>query len=144
MTASICGLIASPFMLLSHPISHLSATSDLARNASFPYAVCGLIILLISCLSIFFLRRPKKPVIFKNQNRKMSRYAIASIILGIPFLGLLTWGTISLAGIIFGILALHQISNSEKLKGKRVAMIGICLSFTIFPLLITMLLFLGP
>jgi hypothetical protein len=144
LTVSICGCIAAPFMVLSFPFSHLSATSKFAREFSIYYASAGILIFILSIYSLITLSRSGELSIRRKRNAKICRYAIASIILGIPIFGAMTWGFTSLCGIFCGFIALRSISKNQNLKGNSIAIAGIGVSFAIFPILITMLFFLGP
>lgn len=143
LTISICGCITATAMFLSVPFAHMSLTAEQARTASFYVAGFGLPVIVISLVGIFTTIRTGMdyPV---TRGARTSRYAIASIILGFPMFGLMTWGLSSLAGITTGFIALRRIYNSNELNGKRLAILGICFSFCVLPFIVILTLFLGP
>ena len=143
LTISICGCIASIAMFLSVPFAHMSFTADQARTASLYVAGFGLPVIVISLVGIFTTIRSGMDF-SATRGAGTSRYAIASIILGFPMFGLMTWGLSSLAGITTGFIALRRIYNSNELNGKRLAILGICFSFCVWPFIVILTFFLGP
>lgn len=143
LVTTICGCMASATMLFALPFSHMSYTSELSKAGSVYFAGAGLLFMVVSILGIFFAFR--SDIDFKKEpDAKTTHYSTLSIILGFPLFGLMTWGISSLAGIVSGVIALRRVCTDKAIRGKRRAIIGICLSFSSFPLIITMLLFLGP
>lgn len=143
LTTSICGIIASLAMFLAWPFAHMLATSVLAENASNYVAVAAIPLLLVSVAGLF-IRLAAGPAPRARPDARLGPHAIASAVLGFPLLGFMTWGLASLGGIVLGILALRRICASDEIRGRRLAIGGICLSFSTLPLLVVMLLFLGP
>lgn len=143
LTISICGCMASIAMFLSVPFAHMSHTADMARTASLYVAGFGLPVIVISLVGIFTTIRSGMDFSV-TRGARTSRYAIASMVLGFPMFGLMTWGLSSLAGITAGFIALRRIYNSNELNGKRLAILGICFSFSVLPFIVISTLFLGP
>ena len=143
LTASICGYIASPPMLLSIVWAHLSVTSEAARIGSLFVSGAGVLLIVFSTLGMKKVFRAGKSTTVAP-TAKTSGQAIASIIVGFPLFGLMTWGIASLIGIALGLKALHRACTDNNVAGKPLAIAGVCISFSTIPLLITMLLFLGP
>jgi len=143
LVVTICGCIASATMLLAHPFSHLLYTSQLSKAASVYFAGAGLLLLVVSVAGLFIALR--SGIDFTEApGARTTHYSTASIILGFPLVGLMTWGVSSLAGIVSGIIALRRVCTDEATSGKQRAIAGICLSFSSTALIITMVLFLGP
>lgn len=143
LTASICGIITSLPMFLASSFAHLSATSAFARSASNYVSSAAVLLLLVSVAGVF-MTRAAGPVLQERPGARVSSYAIASVVLGFPLFGLMTWGLTSLGGMVSGVVALKRICSSDEIRGRELAISGICLSFSTFPLVVIMLLFLGP
>ena len=143
LTASICGIITSLAMFLAWPFAHMSYTSALARSASNYVASAVILLLLVSGVGVF-MTLAAGGVQQKRPGVRLSSHAIASVVLGFPLLGFMTWGLASLGGMVSGVMGLKRICSSDEIRGRRLAISGICLSFSTFPLLVIMLLFLGP
>lgn len=143
LTASICGIIASLAMFLAWPLAHMSATAALTESAANYVAAAAVLILLVSAAGVY-TAMAAGPAPRENPESRLSPYAIASLVLGFPPFGFVTWGLLSLAGVVCGAVALKSISESDELRGRWLAMMGICLSFSTLPLLAVMFLFLGP
>ena len=143
LVATICGCMASATMLLALPFSHMSYTSELSKAASVYFAGAGLLFMVVSIVGLIFALR--SGIDFTEvSDAKTTHYSTVSIFLGFPLFGFMTWGISSLAGMVSGIVALRKVCTDKAASGKRRAIIGICLSFSSFPLIITMVLFLGP
>jgi len=143
LVAAICGCMASATMLLAHPFSHLSYTPKLSNAASVYFAGAGLPLLVFSAAGLLIALR--SGIDFSEApGAKTTHYSTASVVLGFPLFGLMTWGISSLAGMVSGIIALRRVCTDEATGGKRRAIAGICLSFSSIPVIITMVLFLGP
>ena len=143
LTISICGCIAASTMLLAVPLAHMSFTSESARTYSLYVAGAALPLIVLSGFGL--LTSFRSGIDFAViHNGKTTHYAIVSFILGFPILGVMTLGVSSVAGIICGLIALRQVCNERHLNGKGLAIGGICLSFSTFPLIVVMAFFLGP
>ena len=143
LAASICGIIASLAMFLAWPFAHMSANSAATEIASNHVAVAAVLVLLVSGMGLY-RAMAAGPALPENPASRLSRYAIASVVLGFPPFGFVTWGLLSVAGMICGGVALKAISTSDEIRGRWLATTGICLSFSTLPLLAVLLLFLGP
>lgn len=143
LTASICGIIATLVMFLAWPFAHLSYTSAITTSTSNYVAAASVLLLLISGVALY-KASTAEPAPREHPDARLSPHAIASVVLGFPLFGLMTWGLASLGGVVSGVIALKRICASDEIRGRRLAIGGICLSFSTIPLLIVMLLFLGP
>jgi len=140
---SICACIASPFLLLAYPLAHLSHTGNQAREASYHSLGVGIVFL---CFGIWGVLNETRSGARQdvNHGNNPNRCATISMVLGFPLFGMMTWGITSIAGIVFGIIGLRKACGAEGTGGRRKAIAGICISFAVFPLILVMLLFLGP
>ena len=139
---AICACITAPLLMLAFPFAHQSCISDWSRDMSKYSLLVGIVLLFAG---IFGLQRsPSRLQRSVKEDYSPNRYATASIVLCFPVFGMMTWGIASLAGIVFGILGLRKACLNDGVGGRERAIAGICISFAIFPLMILLVLFLGP
>ena len=144
VAASSCGCVTAVEMIPACLFAHMSVTSKWAQAASVYCSIIGLaLFVLFTVATLVLLRFPTSDVRSGAPN-KTCPYATASVVLGFPLFGMMTWGISSLGGIACGVVALHRICRVQDSVGRDLAITGICMSYGVLPLIPIMLLFVGP
>jgi hypothetical protein len=138
-----CACLASPLFLFAPVAAHMTVRPEWAKSLSQYFFMAGLVLLILGIYGMVraLTSNPRVPL---TSVGRPNWWARGSIVLSFPLLGLMTFGITSLLGIALGIIGLRKACLQDGLGGKGLAILGICISFGVFPLMLTLLLFLGP